>query len=135
LITGTAAVTATALVLWVAGALKDMSQSTGQSIWLILFAYLIVMVFAGALYGRVFMRAANDYRGGWLFGIGYGFLLWMIGPVTLMQWAWAHPLVVGRSAQALFASHLAYGLVLGALFPHVHRAVKRNARRLAVPTD
>ncbi|MGB7160124.1 MAG: hypothetical protein WBD40_18805 [Tepidisphaeraceae bacterium] len=82
---------------------------------------------AGRLYGRVFMRAANDRRGGWLFGIGFGFLLWMLGPSTVVYWMRHTPLATGRASQALFASHLLYGLVLGVAFPFVHAIIQRRS--------
>jgi hypothetical protein len=84
------------------------------------------MVVGGGLYGRVFMRAANDRRGGWLFGIGFGFLLWMLGPSTMFYWLRHAPLVTGRASQALFGSHLLYGLALGLSFPLVHTVLQRR---------
>jgi hypothetical protein len=86
-----------------------------------------VGVTGGGLYGRIFMRAANDRRGAWLFGIGFGFLLWMVGPVALMDWFGSGPLATGRASQALLATHLLYGLVLGLVFPLVHAAIQRRA--------
>jgi hypothetical protein len=84
----------------------------------------IVALVAGGLYGRIFMRAANDRGGGWLFGIGFGFLLWMLGPGTVVSWIWGEPLLTGRAGQAFLAGHLLYGLVLGLAFPRVHAVVK-----------
>jgi hypothetical protein len=75
------------------------------------------------------MRAANDGGGGWLFGISYGYLLWMLGPVTLVQWVMARPVLVGGASRGLFAAHLLYGLVLGLLFPRVHRLIQRHSER------
>jgi hypothetical protein len=80
----------------------------------------------GGLYGRVFMRAANDRRGGWLFGISFGFLVWTLGPVTIAQWLAGKTLVTGGAAMALFAAYLCYGLILGLLFPWVHQIVDRR---------
>jgi hypothetical protein len=117
-------------LLWRSGALGSLARSLGQPLWPVIAAYVALMAGAGALYGRIFMRAANDGRGGWLFGISYGFLLWMLGPVTLLQWVLARPVVVGGDSRGLFAAHLLYGLVLGLLFPAVHRLVQRHTRRL-----
>src|SRR4051812_16394362 len=39
----------------------------------------LAMALAGAIYGRLFGRAANDMRGGWLFGMAFGFALWAAG--------------------------------------------------------
>jgi hypothetical protein len=82
-------------------------------------------VIGGGLYGRVFMRAANDRRGAWLFGIGFGFLLWMLGPGTSAYWLGDRPLATGRASQALLVAHLLYGLILGLVFPFVYTAIQR----------
>jgi hypothetical protein len=81
------------------------------------------MPFTGALYGRIFMRAANDRRGGWLFGIGFGFLVWMVAATTV-QIAMNRPLATGGAAQGMFAAHLLFGLALGICFPRVHRVLQ-----------
>ena len=67
------------------------------------------------------MRAANDRRGGWLFGISYGFLLWVIGPATALTWVLRKPAATGTAAIGLFAAHLLFGTLLSAAFPWVHR--------------
>jgi cytochrome c biogenesis protein CcdA len=76
-------------------------------------------VVLGGIYGLIFRRAANDRRGGWLFGIGFGFLSWMcsVGLVGAVR----APLAVGHDAIALMLAFLAYGTLLGSLFPVVHR--------------
>jgi hypothetical protein len=117
-------------LLWRSDALGSMTRSLGQPLWLVIAAYAAVLAGAGALYGRVFMRAANDGRGGWLFGISYGYLLWMLGPVTLVQWVMARPVLMGGASRGLLAAHLLYGLVLGLLFPRVHRLIQRHSERL-----
>ena len=45
-------------------------------------AAIVIGSFAisGLLYALIFRRAANDKRGGWLFGTAFGFLLWMAAP-------------------------------------------------------
>jgi hypothetical protein len=91
-------------------------------------AFAAVVILGGALYGRIFMRAANDRRGGWLFGIGFGFLLWMLGPSTLVYWLRQAPLVTGRASQALFASYLVFGVVLGIAYPFVHTLIQRRLK-------
>lgn len=54
------------------------------------------------------------------FRISYGFLLWVIGPVTMSQIILNHPLATGRAAKDLFGAQVFFGLVLGVLFPYVH---------------
>jgi hypothetical protein len=81
------------------------------------------------LYGLVFGRAANDRRGGWLFGIAYGFLLWMIGPVALLQAILAEQLVIGRAAMGVLGAHLVSGLLLDLSFRRFYTAVRRPLQR------
>jgi hypothetical protein len=95
--------------------------------------YLAVATLGGALYGAVFRRAASDRRGGWLFGISYGFLLWMLGPVTLLQVVLGRPLAVGTAAVGLLGAHLLSGLILGVLFRPMHRVVRVTSKRIAQP--
>jgi hypothetical protein len=116
--------------LWLVDAFASIAQSLVLSSWVVLGLQVLIMALAGALYGRIFGRAANDRHGGWLFGISYGFLLWMLGPATLLQWFTGHPLAVGAAAMALFGGHLVYGLVLGLLFPWIHQAIQREVRNL-----
>src|SRR4051794_23313344 len=79
------------------------------------------MLLGGLLYGALFRRAANDRRGGWLFGISFGFVLWMLGPVPLLQWLPERPVMIGNAAAGLFLGELLWGLGLGIVFPFVHR--------------
>jgi hypothetical protein len=83
-----------------------------------------VFILSGIIYALVFQRAANDRRGGWLFGSGYGFLLWMVGPAGL--WRLFYPFVSGTPAIGLFAAFVGYGLVLGLAFPLVDKVLLRR---------
>ncbi|CAN7178044.1 hypothetical protein LJR225_000414 [Phenylobacterium sp. LjRoot225] len=85
-------------------------------------AVILVAAFtlAGALYGLVFRRAANDRRGGWLFGAAFGFVLWMAAPVVVLPLVGGGTIAAGRAATGFFACFLVWGLVAGALFPLVH---------------
>jgi hypothetical protein len=113
---------------WLSGALVGVGEAMRTGPWLGAAALTMVFTGAGALYGRVFMRAANDRSGGWLFGISYGFLIWMLGPVTLMQWLSGRPILVGGTSQGFFASHLLYGVALGLLFPRIHALIQSRTR-------
>lgn len=86
----------------------------------------VVFALAGAGYGRIFGRAANDREGGWLFGISYGFCVWMLVPALLLQWILGRPVAVGRAAMLLCFAHLLYGVVLGFLFPALHSFLHRE---------
>lgn len=120
-------------MLWWSGALSSVSQSLSLGLWMTLALYSAAMIVSGALYGRIFSRAANDVRGGWLFGISYGFFIWMVGPVTVLQWLIDRPLALGVAAMGILGAHLVYGLVLGLLFPSVHRLLQCELRDLKVP--
>ena len=62
------------------------TQFTGTSPAIIALAFSGLLLIGGLIYGWLFQRAANDPRGGWLFGLSFGFVLWMVGPVPLLQW-------------------------------------------------
>jgi hypothetical protein len=84
------------------------------------------MVPAGVIYAAIFKRAANDRRGGWLFGMSYGFLLWLVGPVTLWQLVTPRPFITGLAAIGLFGAQVTYGLVLGLIFPWIHAPLQQD---------
>lgn len=121
------------LMLWWSGALSTAAQSLSLSVYAILALHLLAMVIAGVIYGRAFSRAANDPRGGWLFGISFGFLIWMIGPVTILQWWLEAPLALGVAAMGILGAHLVYGLFLGLLFPWIHKLLQCEISQLKGP--
>ncbi len=125
-LSGTIALAPSLALAWYFGALAAGASAVGMQPVLGSIVIAGLAALAGGLYGRVFMRAANDRRGGWLFGIGFGFLLWMLGPTTVVYWITHAPVATGRPGQALFASHLLYGLVLGIAFPYVHTIIQRR---------
>src|SRR5215204_1315344 len=98
-----------ALVLWISGALNSLSDALTIKVQLVLVLYLVSMTVIGGLYGRVFSRAANDWRAGWLFGLSYGFLIWMLGPVTALQLIQHQPVATGVAALGLLGAHLIFG--------------------------
>src|SRR5215218_6207714 len=134
-ITGGLAVIPSAIVLWYLAALDSLTRALGIGAWPVLALHLTATVLAGALYGRVFGRAANDRRGGWLFGISYGFLVWMLGPATALQWVLSHPLAVGVAAMGMMGAHLAYGLALGLVFPRIHTLLQCELRKAKQTKD
>ena len=113
-------------IAWLGDALSGLAGRSAPAAWFTAAFCTVLAAAAGAAYGRIFMRAANDSRGGWLFGISFGFLLWMIGPVAITQWVTGRPAAVDGAARYLFVAHLAYGVALGGLFPHVHRGIRRR---------
>ena len=115
-----------ALVLWTSGALNSLSDTLAIKFQLVLVLYAVSMSVIGGLYGRVFSRAANDRRAGWLFGISYGFLIWMLGPVMALQLIRHQPVATGAAALGLLGAHLIFGVALGLLFPSVHKLLQRK---------
>jgi hypothetical protein len=103
-----------------AGSLVTLSEELGMSPYVIALLHAGAMALGGVVYGLIFGRAANDAAGGWLFGISYGFLLWMVAAVPLLQWLPSEPLMMGMPAVGLFVGQLLWGLVLGASFRFVH---------------
>ena len=109
--------------------LGALSGLTGLSRAAVGGACVAVLGVAGVAYGLAFRRAANDPVGGWLFGMAFGFLLWMLVPVALLQWLPAssqagRPDFVGRPAMGLLLGALMWGSALGAAFPLVHRRLR-----------
>jgi hypothetical protein len=126
-IAGTIAAIPSILMRYMAGSLDSESQALGMVMWQIILLDALILIAAGTLYAQIFQRAANDLRSGWLFGISYGFLIWMLGPVTLWQWTTGKPLATGVPAIGIFAAQLVYGLVLGITFPFVNKLVQRRS--------
>src|SRR5215218_1320902 len=108
------------------GSLNAFSFAVGASAVTAGLAFGSVMLLGGLLYGALFQRAANDPRGGWLFGMAFGFVLWMLGPVPLLQWLPERPIMIGNPATGLFLGQLLWGLGLGLVFPFVHRRLHRT---------
>lgn len=75
---------------------------------------------AGLVYGRLFGRAAEDRRGGWMFGLAFGFALWIAAPVVVAPLLNGSAMAAGRPAMGFFAAFVVWGLLIGGLFPFVH---------------
>lgn len=88
---------------------------------------------SGALYGLTFRRAANDRRGGWLFGAAFGFLLWMVAPVVVLPVIGGSVMAAGTAATGFFICFLVWGATLGAVFPLVHRPLQGRMDRVRRP--
>jgi hypothetical protein len=88
------------------------------------------LALGGVFYGWLFQRAANDLRGGWLFGLSFGFILWMLGPVPLLQWLPDEPILRGYPAAGLLLAQLLWGLALGLLYPVVQRRLQVRLDKL-----
>jgi hypothetical protein len=115
-------------------ALDAPARAIGASVFAVALAYTGLKLVGGILYGWLFQRAANDVRGGWLFGMAFGFVLWMVGPVPLLQWLPGQPILRGYPAAGLLLAELLWGLAVGLVFPRVHRHLHvdlENRSRLA----
>ena len=107
-------------------AIDQAEQNLGITWNTAISVYFLLCLLGGVFYGRIFQRTVNDRHGGWLFGIAYGFLLWMIGPVAIAQWALYTPIVSGSAAAGVLAANLAYGLTLGVTYPWIHHLIQRR---------
>lgn len=116
-------------VLWPAGILTWMMRVTGAASygWSVVL-HLGLSAAVGAVYGLLFNRAADDRGGGWLFGLAYGFLVWLVGPVAVLQLIARMGPPPGSAALALIGGHLLFGLVLGLCYPIVHALVRPSTR-------
>jgi hypothetical protein len=86
----------------------------------------LVMAASGAVYGRLFGRAANDVRGGWLFGMAFGFALWAAGAVMILPVVSNGATPAGKAAIGVFLSLIAWGAAAGAVHPFVHRPLHES---------
>ncbi len=116
----------TLALLWATGALEALAEAMRLGLAAALGLHVGLVVLAGVLYGQLFQRAANDRHGGWLFGLAYGFLCWMAGPVTALEWIMGRPVITGSAAQGLFFAYLLWGLLVGLLFPRIHRPLQAD---------
>jgi hypothetical protein len=108
-------------ILYAFGSLTVEARILGVSDLLTIAVGLPVMAITGALYSRVFGRSANDVRGGWLFGMAFGFALWAAGAVMVLPLASGGQAPAGHAAIGVFLSLVAWGAALGAAHPFVHR--------------
>ncbi len=123
---GAAAGAIAAPVLPAFHSVAGLAHAVNLTEWAVIALFLVSMALTGALYGQIFGRGANDPSGGWLLGLSYGFLLWLVGPVAFLQWVLPAPAVTGMPAMGIVAAQLAYGLALGILYPHVHGLLQRE---------
>jgi hypothetical protein len=114
------------LLLHRTGSLAVEAEIAGLSVVATIGVGWLLMAIAGAVYGRLLGRAANDTRGGWLFGMMFGFALWAAGAVFVLPIAGNGELPAGTAATGVFVSLVLWGGVLGALMPFVHRLLHRS---------
>lgn len=95
----------------------------------------VIMAIAGAAYAQLFGRAANDVRGGWLFGMAFGFALWAAGAVMVLPLASGGDAPAGTAALGVLLSLIGWGAALGLLLPFVHRTFHQDIDEAAKRTE
>ena len=89
----------------------------------------LAMAVAGAIYARLFGRAANSVHGGWLFGMIFGFALWAGGAVLVLPVISGGKAPAGMAAMGVALSMLVWGLAIGILLPFVHRPLHESLEK------
>jgi hypothetical protein len=125
LISGVVATLPASLLLHFFGSLEVQSEILGLPVAGVLALGALVMAVAGGIYARLFGRAANDERIGWLFGTSFGFALWAAGGAMVLPILSGGLAPAGAPAMGLLLSLLIWGGVTGALVPFVHRPLRR----------
>src|SRR5437868_6805717 len=134
-ISGVTATTPAVALLHGFGALKVEASILGLSAPATIGAGCIVMALAGAIYARLFGRAANDVRGGWLFGMAFSFALWAAGAVMILPLTSGGQAPAGEPAIGLFLSLIAWGAALGTVHPFVHRPLHQSIEAASKRTE
>ncbi len=125
-ISGLAATLPAVALLHVSGALTVEARILSLSVLATVAAGEAVMAAAGALYARLFGRAANDVGAGWLSGMAFGFALWAAGAVMVLPLASGGRAPAGSAAFGVFLSLVVWGAALGALLPWIHRPLQKD---------
>lgn len=94
-----------------------------------------VMAIAGAAYARFFGRAANQIRGGWLFGMSFSFALWAAGAVLILPLLRGGQAPAGQAAAGVALSMIVWGFAVGVLVPFVHRPLHQSIESAAKSAD
>jgi hypothetical protein len=126
-------------VLILFGSLEAEAEILGVSPEATLAVGWCVMAVAGAVYARFFGRAANAVRGGWLFGMSFGFGLWAGGAVLVLPLLSGGRAPAGGAAVGVALSLIVWGVGTGILVPFVHRplheSLEQASKRAAVGPD
>lgn len=130
-ISGVLATMPAVAILYAFGSLEVEARTLGLPQLLTVAAGLPIMAVAGAVYGRLFGRAANERRGGWLFGMAFGFALWAAGAVMVILLASGGLAPAGKAAVGVFLSLVAWGAALGLAYPFVHHPLHERLETAA----
>ena len=113
------------------GSLRVESSILHLSTWATLGVGWAAMAIAGAIYARLFGRAANHVDGGWIFGMGFGFALWAAGAAMILPLISGGQAPAGDAAIGVALSMLAWGTALGALVPFIHEPLHEKLEAAA----
>jgi hypothetical protein len=116
------------ILIWF-GSLRVEARILNLSTVLTLALGWVAMAIAGAIYARLFGRAANSIRGGWLFGMAFGFALWAAGAVLVLPIVSHGRAPAGPAALGVAASLLVWGFATGILLPFVHHPLHENLQK------
>ncbi len=102
------------MLVSIAGLVGSSAQGIGWGV------HLLISAIVGAIFGGLYRYLPGGYAASLTGGVVYGFLWWLIGPLTLMPAFLGEPVVWSLiQAQATFPSligHLYYGTVTGLTF-------------------
>lgn len=112
--------------LYAFGSLRVEAQILGLPEVMIFVAGWAVMSMAGAGYGSLFGRGANDRHVGWLLGMSFGFALWAAGAAMVLPLASDGKAAAGEAAIGLFLSLVLWGAALGIIHPLIHRPLHES---------
>jgi len=103
----------------IAGLVHSDSPDVGR------FLHFIISVIIGATYGALFRHDIRGTGSSIAWGVAYGFIWWILGPLTIMPWwlgqgvQWS--LEAGRATFPSLVGHLIYGVLLGLVYSVVDR--------------
>jgi hypothetical protein len=119
------------VILYAFGSLEVEARILGLTPLMTVAVGWPAMALAGAIYGRLFGRAANDVMGGWLFGMAFGFGLWTGGAVMVIPLTSGGLAPAGIAAIGLFLSLVVWGAALGVAHPFIHRPLHERLEMAA----
>jgi hypothetical protein len=103
----------------IAGLVHSDSPDVGR------FLHFIISVIIGASYGALFRHDIRGTGSSIVWGIAYGFIWWILGPLTIMPWwlgqgvQWS--LEASRATFPSLVGHLIYGILLALMYSMVDR--------------
>jgi hypothetical protein len=95
----------------IAGLVGSQSAAVG---WIV---HLAISMFIGATFALLFGDRSTAYATGLLWGLGYGVIWWVLGPLVIMPALMGMPLFMFNSMTLMsLVGHLIYGAVTGLVY-------------------